>query len=83
MAEISRGSLVYSRSGRDKGTLFVVLEVDDNFVYLSDGDTRRVENPKKKKLKHINKTNSVLALDFENLTNAEVRKALLMNKAEC
>ena len=83
MAEIARGSLVYSRAGRDKGTLFVVLSLANGYVYLSDGDTRRVENPKKKKLKHINKTNRVVSLDFENLTNSEVRKALLMNKAEC
>jgi ribosomal protein L14E/L6E/L27E len=83
MAEICKGSLVYSRAGKDKGTLFVVLSVDGDYVYLSDGDTRRVENPKKKKLKHINKTNSVVSLDFDNLTNAAVRKALLMNKAEC
>ena len=83
MAEISRGSLVYSRAGRDKGTLYVVLSLENGYVYLSDGDTRRVENPKKKKLKHINKTNTVCRLDFDKLENHEVRKALLMNKAEC
>ena len=83
MAEVTRGSLVYSRAGRDKGTLYVVLSLENGYVYLSDGDTRRVENPKKKKLKHINKTNTVCELDFDNLANHEVRKALLMNKAEC
>lgn len=83
MADICKGSLVYSRAGRDKGTLFVVLSFEGEYVYLSDGDTRRVEKPKKKKLKHINKTNAVCSLDFENLTNSQVRKALLMNKAEC
>lgn len=83
MADICKGSLVYSRAGRDKGELFLVLSEENGYVYLADGDTRRVEKPKKKKLKHINKTNKVCELDFENLTNSQVRKALLINKAEC
>lgn len=74
--DISRGSLVYSRAGKDKGTLFLVTEASGEYVYLTDGNTRRISNPKKKKLKHINKTNTVLALDFDNLTDSDVRKAL-------
>lgn len=74
--EIERGSLVYSIAGRDKGTLFLVLKRDGEFVYLADGNTRKVENPKKKKLKHVNKTNTLLELDFENISNSDVRKSL-------
>ena len=74
--DISRGSLVYSRAGRDKGMLFLVLETDGEYVYLTDGDTRKVLKPKKKKLKHINKTNTVLELDFGNISDSAVRKAL-------
>lgn len=74
--EICKGSLVYSRAGRDKGTLFVVLSVDGEYVYLADGDTRKLSNPKKKKLKHINRTNKVCELDFDNLSDSMVRKAL-------
>ena len=83
MAEICKGSLVYSRAGRDKGTLFLVLETEGEYVYLTDGDTRRVEKPKRKKLKHVNKTNTVCEFDFDNVTNSDVRKALLVKKAEC
>lgn len=74
--DISRGSLIYSRAGRDKGMLFLVLRADGDYVYLTDGDTRKVLKPKKKKLKHINKTNTVLQLDFENISDSAVRKAL-------
>ena len=74
--EIKRGSLVYSIKGRDKGNLFMVLKRDGDFVYLADGKTRRCENPKKKKLKHINKTNTRLDADFDNISNSEVRKML-------
>ena len=74
--EIERGRLVYSIAGRDKGTLFLVLKRDGEFVYLADGNTRKVENPKKKKLKHVNKTNTLLELEFENISNSDVRKSL-------
>ena len=74
--EIGRGSLVYSIAGRDKGSLFLVLERDDDFAYLTDGKTRRCENPKKKKLKHINKTNTLIDVDFENISNSHIRKML-------
>lgn len=75
--DICKGMLVYSRAGRDKGKLFVVLGIENDFVYLSDGDTRRVSAPKKKKIKHINKTNTVLEFDFENISDSDVRRAIL------
>ena len=74
--EIKRGSLVYSIAGRDKGSLFLVLKRDGDFVYLADGGLRRCENPKKKKLKHINKTNTLMDADFENISNSDIRKML-------
>ena len=57
--DIVTGSAVYSRAGRDKGELFIVLSVKDGYVYMSDGSTRKLSNPKKKKIKHLNRTNFV------------------------
>jgi ribosomal protein L14E/L6E/L27E len=74
--DICKGMLVYSKAGRDKGKLFLVLARENDFVYLADGDTRRVTKPKKKKLKHVNKTNRVLELDFDTVSDSCVRKAL-------
>lgn len=74
--EIQSGSLVYSIQGRDKGSLFLVLKKEGDFVYLADGDQRKLENPKKKKIKHINKTNTLVEIDFENISNSEIRKML-------
>ena len=73
--EIERGSLVYSIAGRDKGNLFLVISRDGEFVYLADGDQRKIENPKKKKIKHTNKTNTLLEFD-ENISNSDIRKML-------
>ncbi len=48
------GKYVWSTSGRDKGNLFIVTAVvDDQYVMLADGKLRKLEKPKKKKLKHL------------------------------
>lgn len=75
--DVCKGMLVYSKAGRDKGKIFIVLDTENDLVYLSDGETRHVENPKKKKIKHITRTNTVLNLDFDNLSDSDVKKAIL------
>lgn len=48
------GQLVCSKRGRDRGKFYLVIEViDDSFVYLVDGDKRKMENPKRKNVKHL------------------------------
>ena len=47
------GQLVRSKAGRDKGSDFIVLKVENGYVYVADGRMRKLENPKKKKLKHV------------------------------
>ena len=53
---IDLGSFVQSLAGRDKGKIFLVVGVEDNYVYLVDGDIRKIENPKRKKIKHVELT---------------------------
>jgi len=47
------GSFVLSNKGHDKERLYVVVKIDKEFAYLVDGKYRLLENPKKKRLKHI------------------------------
>ena len=56
---ISVGDIVQSLAGRDKNVYFLVLSVDGEHVTLSDGKKRKVDSPKRKKLKHIKKVSSV------------------------
>lgn len=83
MPEIKEGNVVFSKKGRDKGYPFVVLLcVDADFVLICDGDRRKVENPKRKRRKHLSWTPHVapeiLSLYTMNrLKNSDVRKALL------
>ena len=47
------GQVVRSIAGRDNGKAFIVVRTEPNFIYVADGETRKLEAPKKKKLKHI------------------------------
>ena len=52
------GRYVWSKAGRDKGQLFIIIDIyDDQHVLVADGSLRRADKPKKKKLKHLNITN--------------------------
>ena len=51
---IEVGRTALSKCGRDEGRKFIIIEIiDDDFVYVADGKTHKVENPKKKRRKHI------------------------------
>lgn len=73
------GTVVISKSGRDKNNLFVVIKIEGQYVYIVDGKIRRLENPKKKNKKHLQKTNMFLNYNkiFDNLTNKKLRKIIL------
>ena len=68
------GQIVRSKAGRDKNRFFIIVgfpaEHDDS-VYLADGDLRRIEHPKLKKIKHIAKTNQSDAIISEKLNNSD------------
>ncbi len=82
MKDITLGQIVFSKAGRDKDHFFVVIDYKNPFVYLCDGKLRRLENPKKKRDKHIQTTNYIDRELQENLgkqnriSNADIRKSL-------
>jgi ribosomal protein L14E/L6E/L27E len=64
--DLSVGQVVMSKSGRDKGRLFFVLKiVNDEYVLISDGDTRKLDKPKLKKVKHLIKY-KLISKDVKN-----------------
>ena len=71
-----RGLIVRASAGRDKGGFFAVLAAgDDGYALICDGRRRRLEHPKRKKVKHLFPTSAVLA-EGSMQTNREIRKAL-------
>ncbi|MGN0401807.1 MAG: hypothetical protein ACI4HQ_06050 [Acetatifactor sp.] len=51
------GQFTFSRAGHDKGTLFVIVREEEDFVYLSDGRLKKPDAPKKKRRKHLQPVN--------------------------
>ena len=86
--EIAKSNIVRSDAGRDKGKLFVVLAVEGEFLLLADGKARKVENPKRKKRRHVlfvSAEETRLADKLkrgEKITNSELRRTLAIFREE-
>jgi len=72
------GHLVVSLAGRDKGIICAVVgnSDDEGYVYIADGKIRKVENPKKKKLKHLKPIAQAPVIPTERLTNRIIRETV-------
>ena len=76
--------LVISVSGRDKNRIFMVVGIpEEGYVHIADGALRKLEKPKKKKIKHLclsqyqaNERILTKISEGKKLTNAELRKML-------
>ena len=79
------GRVVESIQGRDRGYFFLVLEgAGEGIVKIADGRRHRLENPKKKKTKHLRAKPALLDLkalrpEGGPLQNSDLRKALEAN----
>lgn len=69
-----QGSVVKSIAGHDKNRYFVVVKIDDQYVYIADGKERKLEKPKRKNVKHIAVTSR--KFDLNEITNKKLRKLL-------
>lgn len=63
---VNVGDVVLSNSGRDKGKYFLVIDFDGKNALVADGRTRKVKNPKRKNIKHLN---TVLIASLPKLAN--------------
>ena len=68
MDEISRSDIVISMAGRDQGKLFYVIGTDGVYVLIANGKDRKLEHPKRKKLKHVR-----LVTRFESRIAARIK----------
>ena len=53
MERIKVGDLCVSVKGRDKGRVFLVVNVTENRAQIVDGKKRKVLSPKTKNIKHL------------------------------
>ena len=64
LSDIQIAYVVIATAGREKGKLFYVLDVDEQYLILGNGKDRTLEQPKRKKLRHV-----------ENVLRSETRGA--------
>ena len=69
-SDITIGQVVKSKAGRDKGRVFLIYDIiDDQYVFVVDGDLRKLDKPKKKKIKHLIVFNTVIPEFKEKVEN--------------
>lgn len=79
---IAKGDLIVSLAGRDKDQLFYVLQREGEYAILANGKSRQLENPKRKKLKHLRfaaRIDSNVAMKIrsgDTVLNSELRRDL-------
>ena len=69
-----KGSDVKAVAGRDCGGLFVVTDADEKYCFIADGKSRRLASPKRKNVKHLSLTNSMI--DINGITDKKLRTLL-------
>ncbi|HWR22645.1 MAG TPA: KOW domain-containing RNA-binding protein [Feifaniaceae bacterium] len=77
------GRVAVSTAGRDRRRTFLVVGLSgEGYVLLCDGDLRKMEHPKKKKLRHVRIEPAVAEdvrsrlLEGANVQDAEIRKSI-------
>ena len=73
------GKIVFSNAGRDKDKYLVVINCDENYVWVADGKERKLETPKRKNIKHISLTADSLNPD-QFKSNKSLKKAIAVYK---
>ena len=80
--EISISDIIVSTAGRDRDKLFYVIGTEGVYVLIANGKDRKLERPKRKKLKHVRfvtRTDSRIAAKLrsgEKVLNSELRRDL-------
>lgn len=80
------GRVVISTQGHDAGRWYAVMSVlDDRFVTLCDGETRKLAKPKKKQVKHIRALPLTIQVDGKGaaggpIADSDIRAALKAQK---
>lgn len=75
------GDIVRSTAGHDRDQLFVVIRVENGYVHIVNGKTKKLCNPKRKKWKHLETITAknceiVDMMKTDKLTDKQIRKII-------
>lgn len=78
------GTIVASKKGRDRGTVYMVIEIEDPFSFCSDGKRRQWPGRmKKKRLKHlvaIDEVSQELMSEFDAIKDSGQRNKWIQDQ---
>lgn len=69
-----KGSVVKAVAGRDSGRLFAVTDIQGGYCFIADGKTRKLSSHKRKNIKHVCPTDSMI--DINDITDKKLRTLL-------
>ena len=80
MERFKTGMLARSKAGHDFEKVYVIVDADQTYVYLTDGNLRPLDKPKKKKKKHV----QIICeeYDIKEADDAKIRRILKEWKKE-
>ena len=86
MNEIIIGYFAKANKGHDTDNYYVIIQEDNEYVYLVDGRIRTLERPKKKKKKHVSilpeYDQSILnKVKNSSIKNEEIKRAIKLLKS--
>lgn len=85
MVDYKKGYFAKSLAGHDKGKLYIIIEEKNDssdFVFLSDGELKPMDKPKKKRIKHIQVIKTVdegigtIIQKGQELRNEDIKRAI-------
>lgn len=83
MKQYEIGMLVRSKSGHDHGKVYVIIDVQGEYLFLVDGRIRPLAKPKKKKVKHVQRVDILLQEIVEKklnntLIDENIKRAIML-----
>lgn len=87
--EIKSGMFARSLAGHDKNKLYVIIQIEGEYVYLVDGNIRTIDHPKKKKEKHIQIDYQISEFIQEKIDSRttirdeDIKRAITLKKDTC
>lgn len=82
MEDVKVFDIVESLAGHDKGRLYVVLQTDGQYLSLVDGRIRTLQNPKRKKRRHVAAVCTDRSVLTDMAANSEIKKVLLQARGK-
>ena len=76
------GDIIYSKAGRDSNRYYIVMKIDEPYIWTCDGNLHKVDKMKKKKIKHTKYMDyqseyiKNKLMNAEKISNSEIRREL-------